>query len=82
MGIAGLILGIIGTVTGVGALAWEMITWKRSGLGPWSPWFLQVCCPALGLSVSVSGEGSALGSITVAPRPSRPMNARTIMAIP
>jgi hypothetical protein len=48
----------------------------------WPPWFLQVRCPALGLSVSVSGEGWALGSITVAPRPSRPMNARTIMAIP
>jgi hypothetical protein len=48
----------------------------------WPPWFLQVRCPALGLSVSVFGEGWALGSITVAPRPSRPMNARTIMAIP
>ena len=31
MEVAGLILGIIGTVTGVGALAWEVITWKRSG---------------------------------------------------
>jgi hypothetical protein len=48
----------------------------------WPPWFLQVRCPALGLSVPVSGEDWTLGSITVAPRPSRPMNARTIMAIP
>jgi len=31
MEVAGLILGIIGTVTGVGALAWEVITWRRSG---------------------------------------------------
>lgn len=28
---ASLILGVIGTVAGVGALAWQMITWKRSG---------------------------------------------------
>jgi pyridine nucleotide-disulfide oxidoreductase len=45
-------------------------------------WFLQRCCPAVVASVSVSGEGWVLGSITVAPRPIRPMNARTIMAIP
>jgi hypothetical protein len=31
MEIAGLILGITGTATGVGALAWEVITWRRSG---------------------------------------------------
>jgi hypothetical protein len=52
------------------------------GVCTWPSWFLQVRCPALGLSVPVSGEGWALGSITVAPRPSRPMNARTTMAIP
>jgi hypothetical protein len=28
---ASLILGIIGTVTGVGALAWQVIAWTRSG---------------------------------------------------
>lgn len=48
----------------------------------WPQWLLQVRCPALGLSVSVSGEGWSLGSITAATRPSRAMNARTIMAIP
>jgi hypothetical protein len=31
MAIAGLILGIIGTATGIGALAWEVTTWRRSG---------------------------------------------------
>jgi len=31
MDIASLILGIIGTFTGVGALAWQVITWRRSG---------------------------------------------------
>lgn len=31
MGIAALILGIIGTSTGIGALAWQVITWQRSG---------------------------------------------------
>src|SRR5262245_44789962 len=31
MEIASLMLGIIGTATGVGALVWEVITWRRSG---------------------------------------------------
>ncbi|MDB4898123.1 MAG: hypothetical protein JWN15_4385 [Firmicutes bacterium] len=31
MAIASLILGIIGSVTGIGALAWQVITWNRSG---------------------------------------------------
>lgn len=31
MEIASLVLGIIGTVAGVGALAWQVITWNRSG---------------------------------------------------
>lgn len=31
MAIAGLILGIIGAVTGVAALAWQVITWRQSG---------------------------------------------------
>jgi len=29
--VASLVLGIIGTVTGLGALAWQVITWQRSG---------------------------------------------------
>jgi hypothetical protein len=29
--IASLILGVVGTVTGVGALTWQVITWTRSG---------------------------------------------------
>jgi hypothetical protein len=48
----------------------------------WPQWLLQVRCPALGLSVSVSGEGWSLGSSTAAIRPIRPINARTTMAIP
>jgi hypothetical protein len=64
-----------------GALLSRLLSFTRR-VCTWPPWFLQVRCSALGLSVSVSGEGWALGSITVAPRPSRPMNARTIMAIP
>jgi hypothetical protein len=31
MEVTSLILGIIGTVTGIGALAWQVVTWKRSG---------------------------------------------------
>ena len=31
MEVASLILGIIGTVTGIGALAWQVVTWTRSG---------------------------------------------------
>ena len=31
MEVASLILGIIGTVTGIGALAWQVVTWSRSG---------------------------------------------------
>jgi hypothetical protein len=31
MAIAGLILGIIGSITGVAALAWQVITWRQSG---------------------------------------------------
>jgi hypothetical protein len=31
MEVASLILGIIGTIAGVGALAWQVITWRRSG---------------------------------------------------
>jgi hypothetical protein len=31
MVIAGLILGIIGAITGVAALAWQIITWRQSG---------------------------------------------------
>jgi len=31
MAIAGLILGIIGAITGVAALAWQVITWRQSG---------------------------------------------------
>lgn len=31
MAIAGLILGIIGAVTGVAALAWQVVTWRQSG---------------------------------------------------
>ena len=31
MVIAGLILGIIGAITGVAALAWQVITWRQSG---------------------------------------------------
>lgn len=31
MVIAGLILGIIGAVTGAAALAWQVITWRQSG---------------------------------------------------
>jgi hypothetical protein len=31
MAIAGLILGIIGAVTGVAALSWQVITWRQSG---------------------------------------------------
>jgi hypothetical protein len=31
MEVAGLILGIIGTVTGIAALAWEVVIWRRSG---------------------------------------------------
>jgi hypothetical protein len=31
MAIAGLILGIIGAVTGVAALAWQVISWRQSG---------------------------------------------------
>jgi hypothetical protein len=31
MEIASLILGIIGTVTGIGAMAWQVVTWRRSG---------------------------------------------------
>src|SRR5881392_366613 len=46
------------------------------------PGFLQRRCPAVVPSVSVSGEGWDLGSITVAPRPISPMTARTTMAIP
>jgi hypothetical protein len=29
--VAGLILGIIGTVTGLGALAWQVTVWRRDG---------------------------------------------------
>jgi hypothetical protein len=29
--VASLILGIVGTATGIGALTWQVITWKRSG---------------------------------------------------
>lgn len=29
--VTALILGIVGTVTGVGALVWQVITWKRGG---------------------------------------------------
>jgi hypothetical protein len=31
MTIASLVLGIVGTATGLGALAWQVITWRRSG---------------------------------------------------
>jgi hypothetical protein len=31
MAVAALILGIIGAVTGVAALGWQVITWRRSG---------------------------------------------------
>ena len=31
MEVASLILGIIGTVTGIGALAWQVVTWTRGG---------------------------------------------------
>jgi hypothetical protein len=31
MAVAALILGIIGAITGVGALAWQVITWGKSG---------------------------------------------------
>jgi hypothetical protein len=31
MEVASLILGIIGTVTGLGALAWQVVIWRRSG---------------------------------------------------
>jgi len=31
MEVASLILGIIGTVTGIGTLAWQVVTWTRSG---------------------------------------------------
>jgi hypothetical protein len=48
----------------------------------WPQGLLQVRCPALGLSVSVSGEGWSLGSITAATRPIKAINARTTMAIP
>jgi hypothetical protein len=29
--VASLILGVVGTVTGLGALAWQVVTWRRSG---------------------------------------------------
>jgi hypothetical protein len=29
--VVSLILGVVGTVTGIGALAWQMMTWRRSG---------------------------------------------------
>jgi hypothetical protein len=31
MQVASLVLGVIGTVTGIGALAWQVVTWTRSG---------------------------------------------------
>jgi hypothetical protein len=31
MAVAALILGIIGALTGVAALAWQVITWRQSG---------------------------------------------------
>lgn len=31
MEVAGLILGIVGSATGIGALVWQVITWNRSG---------------------------------------------------
>jgi hypothetical protein len=31
MVVASLILGVVGTVTGLGALAWQVIIWQRSG---------------------------------------------------
>lgn len=31
MNVVNLVLGIVGTVTGVGSLGWQVITWNRSG---------------------------------------------------
>lgn len=31
MALAGLILGIVGTLAGVGALGWQVLTWQASG---------------------------------------------------
>ena len=65
MAIAGLILGIIGAVTGVVALAWQVITWRHSGAVV-AVTARQAYSPAYdGPLVNVSARNSGRSPVTV-----------------